>query len=132
MDDEAWRHGNLFFVSDASLRYYHTILVLISVFLWFHGSLKKSPLYVTCLWMFRLVAFLLLALTRDAPASFRDLEKGAGFGLVADARHLAAAIEAHLEGLPPSATIARYKASTLRMPETVGLPLESLVYQFHK
>ena len=107
---------------EASLRHRQTLMVLINSFAWSYGTVQAHPLYEACIWIFRAMAFCLLMFSRDSPATFQDLEESSrvGFGLLADSSRLADAIDAYLNEKPPLAMIPLYKASTLRMQDTVS------------
>jgi hypothetical protein len=94
---------------------------MMSILIWYGDTVDQSTTYKACIWTFRVEAGSLLLFTRDAPATFQDLEVAVGFGLVADARQLVVCIDAHLKGQLAPATIRTYKASTMRMQETVGV-----------
>jgi hypothetical protein len=112
--------GHLFECYESSLRYQQLVNVLMSILIWYGDTVDQSTTYKACIWTFRVVAGSLLLFTRDAPATFQDLEVAAGFGLVADARQLVVCIDDHLKGQPAPATIRTYKAYMMRMQETVG------------
>lgn len=76
------------------------------------------------LYVGRVLALLLLFISRDWEADMDELQQpeGAGFGLLVDARRLAAALQAHLTGVPlRRARMPRYKGTLLRMQETLAV-----------
>eukprot|EP00192_Tetraselmis_astigmatica_P006969 CAMPEP_0117675554 /NCGR_PEP_ID=MMETSP0804-20121206/15672_1 /TAXON_ID=1074897 /ORGANISM="Tetraselmis astigmatica, Strain CCMP880" /LENGTH=694 /DNA_ID=CAMNT_0005484575 /DNA_START=576 /DNA_END=2660 /DNA_ORIENTATION=- len=71
-------------------------------------------------WVMRGVILLLLLVSRDKPADFKTLEMtGAGFGLCVNAKQLRQALECHLKGKKYSGKVLRYKATLLRMSDTL-------------
>jgi hypothetical protein len=75
----------------------------------------------------RVVICFLLLFTRDEECSFEDLElEGAGFGLVVDARDLRRELRKILAGKESRGHVKRYKATMLRMCETM-----SVSYRWH-
>eukprot|EP00873_Tetraselmis_striata_P000898 jgi/Tetstr1/421162/TSEL_012205.t1 len=110
-----------FLVYEDSRRFRHLVLLLVLVFLWVFSAVSSSWVYAVVMWGCRIVALALLVFTRDAPADFRDLAGQPGFGLVADKRDLLAALRARLAGQEYAGAVRRYKASTLRMQETMAI-----------
>ena len=74
-------------------------------------------------WSARICSLIALLLCGDKPATFDDLERdGAAMGLVLNARQLRKALKAHLAGRSVERIrIERYKASFLRMQETLAV-----------
>ena len=74
------------------------------------------------LWIIRGIILLLMIFNRDAVADFNTLErKGAGFGLVLDARQLCRFLECHLAGKQYKGRVKRYKGTLLRMCDTMAV-----------
>jgi hypothetical protein len=113
-------HRSAFLSFEASLRFRQIVLLLLHVHLWVFDATTNAWAYNTLTWLFRALAAALLVFTRDAPANFYDLLEQPGFGLVADKRDLCRALRAHLAGQEYRGDVRRYKASTLRMKESVG------------
>uniref|UniRef100_A0A061SHF3 Heterokaryon incompatibility domain-containing protein n=1 Tax=Tetraselmis sp. GSL018 TaxID=582737 RepID=A0A061SHF3_9CHLO len=73
-------------------------------------------------WAMRLVLLALALFFPDKTASFDDLEReSTGFGLVADAPQLRAAVLAAVRGAPLDKPLRTYKASMLRMKQTLAV-----------
>ena len=74
------------------------------------------------LWLLRIVTLLFIVFTRDKPVDFGALcVSGAAFGLTINARQLRAAILSHLAGKQYKGQVHRYKASFLRMADTMAV-----------
>mmetsp|Transcript_14682 Transcript_14682/g.34943 ORF Transcript_14682/g.34943 Transcript_14682/m.34943 type:complete len:619 (+) Transcript_14682:395-2251(+) len=73
-------------------------------------------------WLLRLAVLALALFFPDKTASFDDLEReSTGFGLVADAPQLRAAVLAAVRGAPLDKPLRTYKASMLRMKQTLAV-----------
>jgi hypothetical protein len=124
-------HRSAFLSFEASLRFRHLVLLLLHVYLWVFNTITSAWAYNAIMWALRALAFALLLLTHDAPANFYDLLEQPGFGLVADKRDLCRALKANLAGKGYRGEVRRYKASTLRMQETVSASSSTLPISHH-
>jgi hypothetical protein len=74
------------------------------------------------LYIGRILTLVLLLVTRDAETEPEALmSEGAGFGLLVGARALRRALKAHLQGEAYTGRMPRYKATQLRMQETLAV-----------
>jgi len=102
-----------------SCRYRKVVLLCCCAYCFAIEALSEFPPEI---WVVRAAMLILLLVSRDEPCSFDLLEThGAGFGLVVDARQLRAALRGHLGGAPISGRVRRYKATLLRMQDTLAV-----------
>ena len=119
-----WRRirGSLLCV-EASAERRRTVFLYVSQFIWSSYPMDKTTAAV--LWAIRLVSLVAVVATRDVVMSFARLRNhpDAGFGLVINSRHMAAALEHACDKRGPRYTgpLDTYKASMWRMPNTIAV-----------
>eukprot|EP00873_Tetraselmis_striata_P026617 jgi/Tetstr1/446881/TSEL_003661.t1 len=106
----------------SSWRYRQLVLLCACLYCFVIEALNLASEGVSLLYIGRGVTLLLLLVTRDAEAQPEVLAtEGAGFGLLVPASRLTAALRAHLAGKPYRGRMPRYKATVLRMEETLAV-----------
>eukprot|EP00191_Tetraselmis_sp_GSL018_P000493 CAMPEP_0177615994 /NCGR_PEP_ID=MMETSP0419_2-20121207/23847_1 /TAXON_ID=582737 /ORGANISM="Tetraselmis sp., Strain GSL018" /LENGTH=356 /DNA_ID=CAMNT_0019113879 /DNA_START=826 /DNA_END=1894 /DNA_ORIENTATION=- len=103
--------------STAGKHHWRDIFLSMSILVWAYAELTSGTHIsgIVSTWVMRVVLLTLAAAYPDAPATFDDLLRdGAGFGLVANASQLRAALESAARGEPSRSEIRMYKASMLR------------------
>ena len=108
---------------EGGCRLEQTVLTMCIVNLFCVSHMSNSMTHFIVLWLLRLGYLVLLAMVRDPVASFKDLAAGSGpgLGLVVDAPQLCRAIGAYLDEQEFTEVIRTYKASLLRMQETIAV-----------
>ena len=108
---------------EASAERRRTVFLYLSQFFWALSPTDRATAVV--LWVMRTVSFVAVMATRDVVIGFPRLKKhpDAGFGLVINSRHMAAALEhACAKGGPRyTGPLDTYKASMWRMPNTLAV-----------
>lgn len=108
--------------SKHSWRYRQLILLIANLYCFSIEALDIQSEGVSELYIGRVLAFVLLLVTRDAEIGPESLlSEGAGFGLIVNAKHLKQALQAHLSGRTYNRKMARYKATSIRMQETLAI-----------
>eukprot|EP00873_Tetraselmis_striata_P033100 jgi/Tetstr1/453364/TSEL_040354.t1 len=120
--DGLWsRHQSVSFAYESSLRFQQFVVLVLNIFLWTFSAKTGALFYDYTMWACRLVCTAYFVLGRDAPANFHDLLEDPGFGLVADKRDLCKALGVGLSGKQFHGAVRRYKASSMRMQETMAV-----------
>ena len=114
------RHHSAYMTFEPSLRFRTLVVLLLNIFLWTFSASTASEFYNYTMWACRFFGLTYFVFGRDAPANFHDLIDDPGFGLVADKRDVCKGLNAVLQGKKYKGTVRRYKASTMRMQETVS------------
>ena len=105
-----------------SASYPHMVILYCAMYCFGVEVLDTNGMSTVELWVVRAVILLLVFLPHDEPVGFEALDtKGAGFGLVVNANQLRHAILAHLDDKKYRGTVKRYKASLLRMTDTMAV-----------
>ena len=123
-EDRAQRWRSLPGQSLECASYRRLVILYVSMYLFGveGGTWGLNQSIVYPIWFMRLTALVMIILTRDKPVDFEDLQaSGAAFGLAINARQLRAAVKAHLEGRKYRGKVHRYKASLLRMSDTMAI-----------
>eukprot|EP00873_Tetraselmis_striata_P003753 jgi/Tetstr1/424017/TSEL_014628.t1 len=106
----------------SSWRYRQVALLCTCLYCFVIEALNLESEGVVELNISRVITLLLLLVTRDAEVQPDELAtKGAGFGMLVPASRLAAALKAHLAEQPYRGRMPRYKATKLRMDETLAV-----------
>eukprot|EP00873_Tetraselmis_striata_P019033 jgi/Tetstr1/439297/TSEL_027738.t1 len=96
--------------------------LLINMILLLLGTPFASWVTVGVVWVCRLVAIALVLLTMDTPCTVEQLrEAEPGFGVVVDAGHLRAALQAHLSGAAYTGPLLKTRGSYNIMDDTLTI-----------
>eukprot|EP00951_Prasinocladus_malaysianus_P024713 scaffold214465_cov45-Prasinocladus_malaysianus.AAC.1 len=104
-----------------SLRYRRLVLLVANMYA-FAVEVSSSNLSIA-LWLVRVMLMVALVGSQDQLASIEDLEKtnAVGFGLLVNAKQLRRALQAHIRGEQYTGDIHKYKATMLRMEDTMAV-----------
>lgn len=96
--------------------------LLTNVILLLLGTPFASWITVGVVWVCRLAAIAIILLTSDKPCTMEQLrETEPGFGLVVDAAHLRAALQAYLAGVTYQGPLLRTRGSYYTMDDTLTI-----------
>ena len=119
---ERYKRLAWFFRSPNSWRYRQLVLLIACGYCWSVEALNLRLQGMIELYITRILSLLLLVVARDEEGTLEALTaERAGFGLVASAKHLQQALLAHLNGQQCTGRVPLYKATELRMQETLAV-----------
>ena len=118
-----WYHRWLIQHQEGSVRLQQAVVALCVMYLWCISHFANNVVHFSLLWVLRLAYLVVFGLCCDPECSFNDLEESnsPGMGLVLDARQLRRAVEAVLAEEEFDETIRTYKASLIRMQDTLAV-----------